>query len=721
MSQPGSGTPIKTTLVDINNCIGCRACQVACKQWNERDGEQTELQDDLGFQNPATLSAKTYTLISFHELVNDEAEGGVDYAFAMRRCLHCLEPACASACPTTALSRRPDGPVVYDPDVCIGCRYCIWACPWGVPTAEWNTLTPKIQKCTHCADRTDQPLPLTRNGDPLADAERQRFLDTIATPACVKACPADALRFGEREEMLTEARRRIAARPGKYVDHIYGEHEAGGTSVLYLSRVPFAKLGFPEIGPDSYPARTRIALGAVPPAVMALGGLLGAAYAFFKRKAAVAAEHAHHTEFEAVPGKLLTPANWILLFLMAFGALSFVARFVLGLGGSTHLSDTFPWGLWIVFDLVWIAVAAGAFASAGLIYVFQRKDLYPLGRSAVLVGLLSYSFVTVTLIADLGLPWQSYQLALQAPEHSAMFEVSWCVGLYVTILLMEFLPVPLEHWGFARAMDLWRRWSGAYVAFAVALFVYMLSRSVVYAALTAAIFSLLAWVFRPRDGRFEPALLAIAAVTLSAMHQSSLGSLFLLMPDQLAGQWWSPVMPVSFFLSSIAAGTSLVILIEMWIARAWRRPLPLGPLASMGQIAFWAMAVYLAFRLGDMAARHQLSGAFRGPLGALFAVEIVAGGILPLILLSRSSLRARPGVLGAGAALAACGVAFNRVNVVLLAMHLKGPMPGVAPETYTPSVVEWGVSIGLIAATIFLFTLGTRYLPVLAKPEARAR
>jgi len=180
-------------------------------------------------------------------------------------------------------------------------------------------------------------------------------------------------------------------------------------------------------------------------------------------------------------------------------------------------------------------------------------------------------------------------------------------------------------------------------------------------------------------------------------------------------------MPVSFFLSSIAAGTSLVILIEMWIARAWRRPLPLGPLASMGQIAFWAMAVYLAFRLGDMAARHQLSGAFRGPLGALFAVEIVAGGILPLILLSRSSLRARPGVLGAGAALAACGVAFNRVNVVLLAMHLKGPMPGVAPETYTPSVVEWGVSIGLIAATIFLFTLGTRYLPVLAKPEARAR
>jgi len=132
---------------------------------------------------------------------------------------------------------------------------------------------------------------------------------------------------------------------------------------------------------------------------------------------------------------------------MAFGLISLIARFVLGMGGSTNLSDTYAWGLWIVFDLVWIALAAGAFATAGIIYVFQRKDLYSMGRSAVFMGLLSYSFVMVTLIADLGAPWNSYQLALQAPKQSAMFEVSWCVGLYVTILLLEFLPVPLERWG----------------------------------------------------------------------------------------------------------------------------------------------------------------------------------------------------------------------------------------------------------------------------------
>jgi formate dehydrogenase iron-sulfur subunit len=126
---------------------------------------------------------------------------------------------------------------------------------------------------------------------------------------------------------------------------------------------------------------------------------------------------------------------------------------------------------------VWIAVAAGAFATAGLNYVFQRKDLYSIGRGAVLMGLLSYSFVTVTLVADLGLPWHACQLALNAPPQSAMFEVSWCVGLYVTILLIEFLPVPLERWGLRRAMEIWRRWSGAYVALAVTLFVYLLSRN----------------------------------------------------------------------------------------------------------------------------------------------------------------------------------------------------------------------------------------------------
>ena len=137
----------------------------------------------------------------------------------------------------------------------------------------------------------------------------------------------------------------------------------------------------------------------------------------------------------------------------------------------------------------------------------------------------------------------------------------------------------------------------------------------------------------------------------------------------------------------------------------------------MGDITFWSLAIYLAFRLGDMAIRGRLSGAFSGRLGALFAVEIVLGGLLPLALLRTASLRARPNILLIAALLTTMGIIFNRVNVVLLAMNLKGPMPQNAPETYFPTVFEWGISVGLIAATIFLFGLAARLIPLLPKEE----
>jgi formate dehydrogenase iron-sulfur subunit len=201
------------------------------------------------------------------------------------------------------------------------------------------------------------------------------------------------------------------------------------------------------------------------------------------------------------------------------------------------------------------------------------------------------------------------------------------------------------------------------------------------------------------------------------MHQSSLGSLYLLMPNMLAPQWWSPVMPVSFFLSSIVAGTALVILIDMWISKGWRRPLEITRLASVGQITFWALLVYLVFRLGDMALRNQFTGAFAGRLGMAFAAEILIGGMVPLVLLARRSLRQRVDVLFVAALLAVLGVTYNRMNVVLFAMTFRGRMPWRAPEGYAPSIVEWGISIGLIAATIFLFGLAARLMPVLSRAE----
>jgi len=180
-------------------------------------------------------------------------------------------------------------------------------------------------------------------------------------------------------------------------------------------------------------------------------------------------------------------------------------------------------------------------------------------------------------------------------------------------------------------------------------------------------------------------------------------------------------MPVSFFLSSIAAGTALVILIEMWIAKGWRRPLDMTRLASVAQIAFWALLVYLVFRLGDMAIRNQLSGAFSGRLGMAFAAEILLGGVLPLILLGIKPLRQRSDVLFTASLVTVLGVAYNRMNVVLFAMTFRGRMPWGAPESYSPSIVEWAISIGLIALTIFLFGLAARLMPVLPTAHAAHR
>jgi formate dehydrogenase iron-sulfur subunit len=692
----------KATLIDTTRCIGCRSCQVTCKQWNDLPAEVTRTpQNGLGLQNPVRASSKTFAVVTHKEIDDANAPGGFRTAFVKRQCMHCEDPSCVAACPVTAMHKTAAGPVVYDEDKCIGCRYCVWACPWGVPTADWASLAPKISKCTMCYDRIES-------------AE-------LGSPACVKQCPAGALTYGDRDELLAEAKRRIAADPQLYVDHIYGEKEAGGTGMMYLAAVPFEQLGFPTIGNEPLPHKAAIALGAVPPATVGVGALLGGAYAFSKRRDKVAAEEPPvpkkpepHIEFAPVPERnLLTLPNKVLLALMAFGALSFILRFALGLGATTDLSDTYAWGLWIVFDLVWIAIAAGAFATAGLIYVFQRKDLYGIGRTAVFMGLLSYSFVTVTLLADLGLPWHFYELALNAPKHSAMFEVSWCVGLYVTILLLEFLPVPLERFGLKKQMETWRKVSPLYVVGAVTLFVYVLSRNLLWTALTLATFAVIAYAFRQKPGEKPvPIMLAIAAVTLSTMHQSSLGSLFLLMPDKLDPLWWSPFLPVLFLLSAVSAGTALMVLIDFWVARAFKRRLNLVQAGSMGEIAFWSLAVDTVARFADLASRGQM---LRALDNTLVLAELTFGLAVPLVLLSSRKLRESPSLLFIGALLSMLGVVFNRANVVVFGMTVPGALPQIAPESYFPTTVEWGISIGLIAATIFLFNAGAKYLPILPK------
>ena len=278
-------------LLDTTRCIGCRACQVACKQWHDLPAEKTRcLGKDGGYENPTALSSVTYTRVTFHEI---EGLGGQleRTAFVKRQCMHCLHPSCVSACPVTALLRTREGAVVYDAQKCMGCRYCMMACPFHVPTLEWDKLAPRITKCDFCIDRQHNELATTQlNGTPMEGETLQRFRAGQEMPVCAKVCPTDAIQFGDRDKLIAEAGQRIRAQNAardswRYIDHIYGEHEVGGTAWLYVSNVSFDKLGFrTDLGEKPYPEYTEEALDAIPLAVIGVGAAMGGVYWFVERR-----------------------------------------------------------------------------------------------------------------------------------------------------------------------------------------------------------------------------------------------------------------------------------------------------------------------------------------------------------------------------------------------------------------------------------------------------
>ena len=212
-------------------------------------------------------------------------------------------------------------------------------------------------------------------------------------------------------------------------------------------------------------------------------------------------------------------------------------------------------------------------------------------------------------------------------------------------------------------------------------------------------------------------ILIIAAVTFSTMHQSSLGSLFLLMPDKLSHLWWSPLMSLLFFLSAVASGIALVMLMDMLVSYFFDRPFNWAMLGKMGKILWAALAIYYGIKIVDLGARGELGLALVGSNGVLFLIEVIGGGLIPLILLSTQKLRSNKNLLVPGTVLALLGVIFNRLNTVLLGMTLPGTQPGGLVGTYHPSMVEWTLAISLISAAFFFFALGVKFLPILPKVE----
>ncbi|MFO7714834.1 sulfate respiration complex iron-sulfur protein HmcB [Desulfosarcina sp.] len=251
-------------LHDTTLCIGCRRCEGACNAVNSLPAPEVPFTDLTVLENHRRTTSKNYTVVNRHP-----GNGGGP-VFLKNQCNHCLEPACASACFVKAFTKTKEGAVVYDASVCVGCRYCMVACPFEIPTYEYDSaFSPRIMKCTMCHPRVLEGK----------------------LPGCVESCPTEALVFGRRDDLVKIARQRIIHRPEKYVDHLYGEREMGGTAWLYLSGVPFESIGMRmDLGITPAPELTAGALGAVPMVVGLWPVLLTGIYAMSKRKEKIAAE-----------------------------------------------------------------------------------------------------------------------------------------------------------------------------------------------------------------------------------------------------------------------------------------------------------------------------------------------------------------------------------------------------------------------------------------------
>lgn len=245
-------------LTDVTLCTGCEACVEGCKK-----------EHNLGKDVPRRWKLRIDDLSSTRYTTIDHPGGN---HHVRRQCRHCIEPACVSACLVGALQQTPEGAVVYDADRCMGCRYCMTACPYGIPRYDWQAAVPYVRKCNLCDQR------LVKGG----------------IPACVEACPEKATIFGTREELLAEAHRRIEQNPGRYQGRVYGETEIGGTSVIYISDIPLDFLGFkPDLGATPLPELSWAALSKVPPLVAGMGGLMVGVWWMVGRRMKLAGEEQH--------------------------------------------------------------------------------------------------------------------------------------------------------------------------------------------------------------------------------------------------------------------------------------------------------------------------------------------------------------------------------------------------------------------------------------------
>jgi Ni/Fe-hydrogenase subunit HybB-like protein len=359
----------------------------------------------------------------------------------------------------------------------------------------------------------------------------------------------------------------------------------------------------------------------------------------------------------------------LMILLVGLAAVASLLRFAFGLGATTNLNDTYPWGLWISFDVVTsVPLAAGAFTIGVVAHVFHIKRLEPLVRPAIITGFLGYSLVCVGLVLDLGQPQRGINVLLNWNIHSPMFEVAMCVMAYTTVLSLEFLHPVSERFG---------------------------------------------WHIPLRLLRTLEVPFAILAAMISTLHQSTLGTFFLIAVDKLHSLWYNPLLPLQFWLSAIFTGLSIVIFEASLVHRYMGQPDESDLLATLTRIIPWIMGIYITVKA------YALIFLAPGPLFdrpvllGLFLLEVIAGVLVPFFMFLTRRIRTDKQLQLRAASLVIFGLVMNRFNVSMFGM--------IQPDQviYVPSFLESVVTIGMIAAHILFFTLIAKYFPIFEHhPEA---
>ncbi len=351
--------------------------------------------------------------------------------------------------------------------------------------------------------------------------------------------------------------------------------------------------------------------------------------------------------------------------IMAIAAYGTFVRFTRGLGPSTNLSDQVPWGIWIGFDvLCGVMLAAGGFTLTAAVHIFNIKRLHPIVRPTVLTAFLGYLLVCVALLFDLGRPYNIWHPLIMRNPHSVMFEVAYCVMLYTAVLALEFSPIVLERFHLQKPIRIIR-------------------------------------------GILIP--LVIAGVLLSTLHQSSLGSLYLIMPNKLHPFWYSPLLPFFFFISAIAVGLAMTIFESSMSAKYFHKQLELPILKELGRVLIVVLSVYAILKFEDLLHRGMLAQILHPGEGVyernMFLLEL-ALLLVPLAMLAFHKIRSTAGGLYLSAVLVLLGFVTNRLNVSITGMEASS---GVR---YVPKWTEAGITAAIVAAGFAIFALAAKYLPI---------